>query len=978
MGRSSRRRATLILLCAGLLAIAPLELRAADSDVDGVDDDVDNCTLVVNPAQRDADFDGFGNLCDADFDDDDVVDDSDRAFLESRFFGSDADADMNGDGVVNFRDLGLLKSRMGLAPGPGAPVFPTGSFELQSDPIFGAGGADETILVESGLVSIGALCTPTSATFETRSQVVIVTAQWADCGVAQDVSLRLEIDKALQLVAQGEVTIGLQTPILVIGTKSFGDSFLMGTYNVQHLPSHFSAGSDPQNAVRVGKRIKWTGYDVIALNEVFDEDSREKFVDTLKSAYPYRVEYLSGGTAVNEDSGLMLFSRHRFEPLPLTTYQVETGTIPPGTGNCEGTHCMRVAYLEYQSCDSDDCFAEKGVGLVRIKNKGNNAYYNVAFTHLQASYAPEDYPTQLDDLGDAQAQLNVRSLQMLDVQDVIEGTLTNSQLQTEPVFVLGDLNIDGDVTDPNLGLSSANEENQYEYIESLSSIAGNQFFWTRVRDAWLEENAPGHPSGNFDRGYSGLGGWSGKTKYDEVGARLDYFLKGTPDRLCSQHMTLSHNLRWSPGGGTFRETGLGPNGVGIGGVSDLSDHFGINMDLNRDGPQCSPATAAVNDPPEGSLDTFAGSIDWPGGVEWYRFDSPGTWSFEMTSVAGVEYRVYQGTDLSTPAPQYKNETTSFLDALGLPFVGEQFRISKAPFYVRVYHPNRTSTGSYSLRSYRHDCSNKDVACALAPGQSIEVDLPDTPPLNGFDERWYELYTETASPTTPAQDLTFQVTEIEPSTTNFFELDVRLDDPPADPIIGQDLLAEPNLGSPTGKNHLIVSNQQVGKQKYYMVIRRDPTPAYVPPYPAQALHYFVRWETNLTILYGAKMGGPHSLRMLCHEENDPAIDDGDDEIYIEEILADGTKVMGETYIQDFDAGDKADLEQLIPNPIYFVDRIEFRGFEEDGGANGDDDPFSDTIYTLPATTEGPTPEVLHLYPAGGHYSFWYSLTHGFDE
>ncbi|MEM9056233.1 MAG: endonuclease/exonuclease/phosphatase family protein, partial [Pseudomonadota bacterium] len=92
-----------------------LVLPVADSDGDGVGDGVDNCLLVVNPAQRDTDGDGFGNLCDADFTQDLVINFADLAVMRQRFMTDDADTDLDGDGAVNFKDLGLLKSMFFIA-----------------------------------------------------------------------------------------------------------------------------------------------------------------------------------------------------------------------------------------------------------------------------------------------------------------------------------------------------------------------------------------------------------------------------------------------------------------------------------------------------------------------------------------------------------------------------------------------------------------------------------------------------------------------------------------------------------------------------------------------------------------------------------------------------------------------------------------------------------------------------------------------
>ncbi|MEL7450212.1 MAG: VWA domain-containing protein [Pseudomonadota bacterium] len=89
-----------------------------DADSDGVADGDDNCTLVANPDQRDTNADGFGNLCDADLNNDNAINFTDLGIFKSVIFTDDEDADFDGDGAVNFSDLGLLKSMMFSPPGP--------------------------------------------------------------------------------------------------------------------------------------------------------------------------------------------------------------------------------------------------------------------------------------------------------------------------------------------------------------------------------------------------------------------------------------------------------------------------------------------------------------------------------------------------------------------------------------------------------------------------------------------------------------------------------------------------------------------------------------------------------------------------------------------------------------------------------------------------------------------------------------------
>jgi hypothetical protein len=94
-------------------------LVTVDTDLDGVSDDVDNCIDVPNGSaipdaggnsQRDTDGDGFGNVCDADLNNDGQVDAADIALFRSALFSNDADADLNGDGSVDAADVAILRN----------------------------------------------------------------------------------------------------------------------------------------------------------------------------------------------------------------------------------------------------------------------------------------------------------------------------------------------------------------------------------------------------------------------------------------------------------------------------------------------------------------------------------------------------------------------------------------------------------------------------------------------------------------------------------------------------------------------------------------------------------------------------------------------------------------------------------------------------------------------------------------------------
>ncbi|NNC98739.1 MAG: hypothetical protein HKN85_01020, partial [Gammaproteobacteria bacterium] len=97
----------------------------ADADTDGVGDVCDNCLLVANADQCNtnagtgAGQDQIGNICDADLNNDNIVNSFDLSILRQNFGQSGpSDSDLNCDNIVNSFDLSLLRQSFGQAPGP--------------------------------------------------------------------------------------------------------------------------------------------------------------------------------------------------------------------------------------------------------------------------------------------------------------------------------------------------------------------------------------------------------------------------------------------------------------------------------------------------------------------------------------------------------------------------------------------------------------------------------------------------------------------------------------------------------------------------------------------------------------------------------------------------------------------------------------------------------------------------------------------
>ncbi len=130
-------------------------IAVADTDADGVDDTVDNCTEVANADQRDTNGDGFGNACDADLNGDLTINFEDLQLFKAVIFMSDEDADFDGNGTVDFQDLTLMKASFFGAPGPAAepPSAPTYNDDVQ--PIFEAKCAPCHTIFGSGGHNIG-------------------------------------------------------------------------------------------------------------------------------------------------------------------------------------------------------------------------------------------------------------------------------------------------------------------------------------------------------------------------------------------------------------------------------------------------------------------------------------------------------------------------------------------------------------------------------------------------------------------------------------------------------------------------------------------------------------------------------------------------------------------------------------------------------------------------------------------------------
>ena len=107
-----------LIIGTGLVSASVARAQTTDTDGDGAPNVLDNCVNTSNADQRDVDADGFGSICDADLNNDLIVDALDLGLFRRAQATQDPNADFNGDGKVDSTDLALLKALMGKPPGP--------------------------------------------------------------------------------------------------------------------------------------------------------------------------------------------------------------------------------------------------------------------------------------------------------------------------------------------------------------------------------------------------------------------------------------------------------------------------------------------------------------------------------------------------------------------------------------------------------------------------------------------------------------------------------------------------------------------------------------------------------------------------------------------------------------------------------------------------------------------------------------------
>src|SRR6185295_7856797 len=419
--------------------------------------------------------------------------------------------------------------------------------------------------------------------------------------------------------------------------------------------------------------------DVVAFNEAFSETGRKWLIRSLKSKYPHIIEKLEhAGADVEEDSGLMLFSKLPFQ------------TLPNGDD-----HVFEV----FNRTAGTDSKASKGVGLVWVNGPFDPT--TVAFTHLQASYDAAN--TENADI--RADQLNVIREQNRKLSELFI-------LKMAGTVVVGDLNIKGDPDDTT-----------GEWNVVFSSIPDT--FGMDFADAWRVSMHPPGDLTDYDPGYTQRDTPTYQpNRFDyqcvwrepnvDIGLVAHYM--STPIRLASEvtdHWALLAHLHRLSGNCT---------------PATAIDLLAV-VPINKNAPGSSVWPLGTNFRDE---DMY----------EWVYVAEPGTFSVFVSSLIEVHAfrrtdftHALDPTDTLSMTELPGSLQTVFTQLVHVETKGQIFSW-REPFFLRVRGRDTTFKGRAPYVIVRHRGESRATAMVLHPHFGVDPGLPMGQKLGTTDECFF--------------------------------------------------------------------------------------------------------------------------------------------------------------------------------------------------------------------------------------------------
>ncbi|MFF8512823.1 endonuclease/exonuclease/phosphatase family protein [Streptomyces sp. NPDC015492] len=549
---------------------------------------------------------------------------------------------------------------------------------------------------------------------------------------------------------------------------SSGETYKVMTYNVQGLPwpwfeqpAHYGMNEDVR-ADKISEKILADNYDIIAINEGFDGDMKTAFLQKLFSTYPYYITNMEGNSGVEQDSGLMLFSKFPIENLAEKESGDDTCVDAPEDDQCKGF------FRWYEDSAGKDDWSHKGAGYIRINNPVTHRPLDLYITHTQA-YNGAD-------------QVAAREKQMADLADFIEDT--HDPVNRDSI-IMGDLNVSSDQ-------EPGSHTHSQEYIHTMNTYF-SPLGYIDTRDYLSREDRQYSFS---DQNTQNAGGDAQDGSKDE---RLDYILfrqaENTQDApSCVQQSWLQKQMYFR---GTVNDEVV---------ATDLSDHYGLAAVIGRDGQLCAPYRAKAN-PADGN---HFGSIAHQGSYQWYRFE-PGAYRFRTLADNNAPMRLsaFYADDLGTPLTPWEGTENLPSNDYSVTFAPNK------PFYVRVSAGNNPSwTGDYRLTVEKLTGRTKSDAIPIDPYQKLDANQMATGTTSPMSKVWYT-YKQHALHSGAKQNLSFQTSE----QSVGLKLNIQALDPTGAPF-------SPNRQSTgtTGTNRLDLTKADSpisgAEQKLYFTVNRE--------------------------------------------------------------------------------------------------------------------------------------------------------------
>lgn len=227
--------------------------------------------------------------------------------------------------------------------------------------------------------------------------------------------LQNETEKEGESVSNGGTVESSPIPFKPSETNS---TIKLLTFNTQLLPALISQNKPEQRAIGIADFIIRRKYDIVCLQEVFAQGSRNELVKRLKDEYPYMV-VRSGGQLLGEGSGLFVASK-----LPILKYK----------------------FYPFNNGIGSDAWCQKGLLSIKFDLSAlvPNRSLFVHTTHLQSN--PDgSLPWLLSGVGIEKA-IEVREEQLKMIRKILDTCITNEQengqsLENISMILCGDFHI---------------------------------------------------------------------------------------------------------------------------------------------------------------------------------------------------------------------------------------------------------------------------------------------------------------------------------------------------------------------------------------------------------------------------------------------------------------------------------------------------------------------------------------------------------